>query len=70
MEYSFWMVWGRTFESNERWHMVRTPSDWTSYDVEERVRAGMSGGVGDDMAEFLRVEEGWDDGLWNDYVED
>jgi hypothetical protein len=63
------MVWCLTFEGDERWSMVRTPSDWTEDMVFGRAQSGLSGGVGGDAAEIIRIESGWDDGLWNDYAE-
>lgn len=66
--YRFWIVNYISFESNHKWFMVRTPEHWTDYDVLERAREGLSGGVGDDPAEIVSVESGYDDGTWTDYV--
>lgn len=71
MEYSFWRVWGTTYEGDRRWFMVRTPDDWDSDMVLEHARdvLGRQGGVGPDMCEADEVEYGYDDGVWTDYSE-
>lgn len=67
IEYSFLMVWCRTFEGDTRWGMGRflagTDAD-TACDI---VRNTICGGVGGDAAEVLEVTEGYDDGTWSDY---
>ncbi len=69
MEYSFWMVWFRTCEGNKRWHMVRTPNDWDVDMVMERAKQDL-GGIGDDPAEILEIEYGYDDDIYTDYTND
>lgn len=54
MEYKFWRVWYVSCESNTRWLMVRTPSDWVEEQVRDRIPIG---GCGDDIAEISSIEE-------------
>jgi len=67
IEYSFWMVWCRTFEGYRRWGMGRFLSDTDAETVCDIVRSTLSGGVGGDAAEVLEAECGYDDGTWTDY---
>lgn len=68
-EYSFWMVWYMSCEGNRRWHMVRTPDDWDAERVRSRAEENL-GGMGDEPAEILEIEEGFDDDTWIDYTEE
>ncbi len=68
-EFSYWMIWCRTFEGDERWHMGRFCADVDADTVCEIVRGTLSGGVGGDPAEVLRAEWGYDDDVWTDYTE-
>jgi hypothetical protein len=67
MDYSFWIIWCTTYEGNERWYMGRFPAGIDSESACDIVRSTLSGGVGDDVAEVLRAEHGYDDGKWSDY---
>lgn len=50
--------------------MVRTTEDWDTEAVRDRAERNNSrGGVGDDPAEILSVEPGWDNGVWTDYCD-
>ncbi len=69
-EYSFWMVWGNTFEGNHRWHMVRTPFGWDELKVRELAESYLRGGVGDDYTQITDIEYGYDNGIWDDYTEE
>ena len=57
-EYSYWEIWYVSCESNDRHITARTPADWESYDVRERIPMG---GCGDDVAEITSVEQTWDE---------
>lgn len=66
--YNYWMVWATTFESDERWQMVRAPDTWSEDMVFERaVEATRRGGVGGEFAEILRVEPGYETNVYIDY---
>ncbi len=69
-EYSFWMIWGRTFEGDRRWHMGRFNFDVDAETACDIVRSTLCGGVGGDMAEVLEAEWGSDDGIWTDYTDE
>jgi NAD-dependent oxidoreductase involved in siderophore biosynthesis len=47
--------------------MGRFPAGIDSESACDIVRSTLSGGVGDDVAEVLRAEHGYDDGKWSDY---
>lgn len=68
MEYSYWMIWCRTFEGERRWHMGRFQIDTDAETACRIVRSCLSGGgVGGDAAEVLEAEWGYNDGIWRDY---
>lgn len=69
VEYSYWMIWCRTFEGDRRWHMGRFHIDTDADTACEIVRSTLSGGVGGDAAEVLEAEWGYNDGLWRDYAD-
>lgn len=52
MEYSYYEVRYISCESNERWYIAQCPSDWSSYDLENRIQLG---GCGDDVAEIVEI---------------
>ena len=67
MDYTYYMIWCKTYEDNERWHMGRF-SDGTSCDeAKDIISRNLRGGMGDDSMEVLRVEEGWADKIYTDY---
>jgi hypothetical protein len=67
-KYEFYKVWGLTYESDERWHMGRFDEDTDHDQAFEIVRDSLNGGVGGDMSEVLEIENGYDDGLYTDYI--
>lgn len=69
IEYCYWMIWGRTYEGDKRWHMGRFIDGTEAEDVCEIVKSTLNGGVGGDTADVLEVEYGYDDGIWTDYTE-
>jgi hypothetical protein len=69
VEYSFWMIWCRTFEGDERWHMGRFPINTDAETACDIVKSGLCGGVGGDAVEVLEAEWGYDNGTWTDYCE-
>lgn len=69
VEYSYWIIWCRTFEGNRRWHMGRFHIDTDAESAYNIVRSCLSGGVGGDAAEVLEVECGYNDDLWRDYTD-
>lgn len=68
IEYTYYMVWCRTFEGDRRWHMGRFDFGTEMSDAFEIVRSGLCGGVGGDPAEVLEIEDGWEDDSCNDYT--
>lgn len=69
--YTFWEVWCRTYEGDERWSTKRTPDTWDADMVMAMAEYYTRfGGVGGDAAEILRVEVGCDDGIWDDYTDE
>lgn len=66
-EYSYWEVWFISCESNRRWTIVRTPSDWTEWDVRNRIP---NGGCDDDPAEILSISETQDEDFCWDFTLD
>ena len=69
VEYSYWMIWCKTFEGDRRWHMGRFHIGTDAETACDIVRSTLSGGVGGDAAEVLEAECGYDDGLWRDYTD-
>ena len=70
MEYTFYMIWVMTFESEERWHMGRFDIDTDEDEAFGIAQSSLRGGVGGDACEILRIEYGYDDGIYTDYVSD
>lgn len=68
-EYSYWMIWVETFEGNRRWYMGRFLAETEAEQACDIVRSTLRGGVGDDTAEVIEAEEGYDNELWEDYSE-
>jgi hypothetical protein len=58
-DYRYWEVWYISCESNKRYSIYKTDSDCSASDVRDNLTIG---GIGDDIAEIISIEEtGFDD---------
>lgn len=58
MDYNYWYITFISCESNERWTIARTPSEWEEWEVRSAITTG---GCGDDPADILSITETSDD---------
>lgn len=66
--FTYYTVWCRTFEGDERWHTGKFPEGTNEYHAQVMVESTLVGGVGGDPAEFIRLEGGYtntDEDEWN-----
>jgi len=72
METRLWEIRYISCEGNERWHVGRFPEEFEADEVESRFRSYMTGGCGDDPAEFRSCEIscGDDEDCCYDYTEE
>ena len=54
MEYKYWEIWYLSCEGNRRYTIIRTPDTWDTYQTKHAFKLG---GIGDDPAEFISIEE-------------
>jgi len=53
-QYNYWHIEFISCEGNERWTVVKTPMEWSEWEVRSNFRTG---GCGDDPAEVGEIYE-------------